>query len=152
MRKPKAYIFLIATLFLLFGSIGVNVFLHTCEEDGTFVSFFTPSAGDEHCGDTHEELPPCCEAGASQEKNACSPSDAALEKEDCCDDEIKYYKFKLDYFQKISSPFIPLSRVPQPVLIDPLTWTDETSETNTYANPPPLAHKTYRSLIQTWII
>lgn len=152
MRKPKAYIFLIATLFLLFGSIGVNVFLHTCEEDGTFVSFFTPSAGDEHCGDTHEELPTCCQLDASQEKMVCSESGATLENEDCCDDEIKYYKFKLDYFQKMSTPFIPLNRVPQPVLQEPLAWTDASGETNTYANPPPIARKTYRSLIQTWII
>ncbi len=152
MRKPKAYILLIATLFVLFGSIGVNVFLHTCEEDGTFVSFFTPSAEEDHCGDSHEELPACCESGAELEKASCSESDAELEKDDCCDDEIKYYKFKLDYFQKISTPFIPLIHVPQPVLVDPLVWTDTSSETNTYANPPPLAQKTYRSLIQTWII
>jgi hypothetical protein len=140
MRKPKAYILLIATLFVLFGSIGVNVFLHTCEEDGTFVSFFTPTEEADHCGDAHEEIPPCCE------------SDAPAEKDDCCDDEIKYYKFKLDYFQKISTPFIPLNHVPQPVVMDVPAWTNRTFETASYANPPPLPRKTYRSLIQIWTV
>lgn len=140
MRKPKGFILLFAALFVLLGSIGVNVFLHTCEEDGTFVSYFAPADEEAHCADAHDELPPCCE------------SNDHLEKDDCCNDEIKYYKVKLDYFQKISTPFIPVSHVPQPVLVDVDAWTDHTLEINTYANPPPLPRNTYRSLVQAWII
>lgn len=140
MRKPKGYVLLITALFVLVGSIGVSVFLHTCEEDGTFVSYFVPANDEGHCENAHQEKPACCD------------SEESTEDDDCCGDEIKYIKFKLDYFQKISAPFIPVFHVSLPVTVDLETWSDENRVTNNYANPPPLPANILRSLNQVWII
>ena len=140
MGKPKGYILLVSSLFLLFGSIGVTVFLHTCEEDGTFVSYFVPSAENDHCGKEHQEKPACCS------------SDETQTEDDCCGDEIKLVKLKLDYFQKISTPFIPVyySSSPSPFVISELN--EEQTSVHNYANPPPKKRSVSRSLSQVWII
>ncbi|MDG1331795.1 MAG: hypothetical protein P8P74_05665 [Crocinitomicaceae bacterium] len=141
MRKPKGFIVFISALFLLIGSIGVNVFLHTCEEDGTFVSYFVPADDNEHCGDGHEEeLPPCC---ATDEKET---------EDDCCGDEVKHFKVDLDYFQKINAPFIPIYYAPEPIEIISVELSEEHTFIHTYANPPPKKRSVSRSLTQIWII
>ena len=140
MRKPQGFILFISALFLLIGSIGVNVFLHTCEEDGTFVSYFVPADEDEHCGDAHEELPVCCAIDETEKED------------DCCGDEMKHFKVDLDYFQKINAPFVPIFYTPQPIRIVKVELNEEYSVVHTYANPPPKKRSVNRSLSQVWII
>lgn len=140
MRKPKGFILIISALFLLIGSIGVNVFLHTCEEDGTFVSYFVPSDDDDHCESAHDDVPACC-------------ADDQTEKEDdCCGDEIKHFKVNLDYFQKINAPFIPVYYSPQPISVDRVELNEAYTSIHNYANPPPKKRSVDRSLSQIWII
>ncbi len=142
MRKPKGFILLISAVFLLIGSIGVSVFLHTCEEDGTFVSFFVP--GEDHCkNEQAQDLPACCLAHQSTDES---------EDDDCCDDEMKHYKVDLDFFQKISAPFIPLSPSPQPTSIETVDLDIKNKPVHTYAKPPPKRRSVNRSLSQIWII
>ena len=138
MRKPKGFILLISALFLLIGSIGVNVFLHTCEEDGTFVSYFVPA--EDHCEDAHDDLPECC------------VNDQSEKEDDCCGDEIKHIKVDLDYFQKINAPFIPIYYAPQPTSEDRVELNEAYTTIHTYANPPPKKRSVERSLSQIWII
>lgn len=137
MRKPKGFILLISALFLLIGSIGVNVFLHTCEEDGTFVSYFVPT--EDHCENEHDDLPECCAADESED-------------DDCCGDEVKHIKVDLDYFQKINAPFIPIHYVPQPTSADQVELIEVYASIHNYANPPPKKRSVERSLSQIWII
>ncbi len=139
MRNPKGYVLFISALFLLVGSIGVNVFLHTCEEDGTFVSYFVPADEDQHCEKAHQDKPECCNTGETTE-------------DDCCGDELKHYQVKLDYFQKISTPFIPVDLVPEPVWVANMVLSDEDLVVSNYANPPPKKRSVERSLSQIWII
>ena len=139
MNKPKGFILFISALFLMIGSIGVNVFLHTCEEDGTFVSYFVPAAQNDHCEKAHVDKPECC---TSDEK----------EEDDCCGDEIKHIKVQLDYFQKINTPFIPIYYSPQPTSFVEVEFNEENTTVSNYANPPPKKRSVERSLSQIWII
>lgn len=140
MRKSKGCIIFISALFLLMGSIGVNVFLHTCEEDGTFVSYFVPADENEHCDKAHEEAPVCCSADETESDD------------DCCGDEIRHIKLKLDYFQKINAPFIPLTSTIQPICFEKVESNEEQIVIHNYANPPPRKSSVERSLSQVWII
>ncbi|MFK7783861.1 MAG: hypothetical protein AB8B56_02030 [Crocinitomicaceae bacterium] len=142
MRKPKGFILLISALFLLIGSIGVSVFLHTCEEDGTFVSFFVP--GEDHCkSEQVHDIPECCLAHQSTDES---------EDDDCCDDEMKHYKVELDFFQKISTLAIPLYPSLQPIIIETIELDTKNKPVHTYAKPPPKRRSVSRSLSQSWII
>ena len=89
-------------MFLLFMSvihlitnIGLNVFTHSCEEDGAFVSYVLPS--DDHCGKEKDVvvLPPCCQ----KETLSCSSSLPEMDKEDCCTDEFNWIKLSVDQDQ-----------------------------------------------------
>lgn len=86
-------IFLI--LFVFLGNIGVNVFVHSCPEDGTFTSIIVKS--DDHCKDHVEELDACC----NEEEI----------KDDCCKDEVKIYHVKFDYFNSYDLDIQPLLAV-----------------------------------------
>lgn len=71
----------------------MNVFTHSCEEDGVFRSYFIPL--EDHCEEeTEEVLPPCC-----QKAKASSCDQSVLEK-DCCNDEVDVFKINLDYFSE----------------------------------------------------
>lgn len=69
-------------LFVFLGNIGVNVFVHSCPEDGTFTSLIVKA--DDNCRDHVEELDACC----SEEEI----------KDDCCKDEVKTYHVKFEYY------------------------------------------------------
>lgn len=140
MRKTKGIIVLFSALFLLFGSIGVSVFLHTCEEDGTFVSYFAPVDEEEHCDDAHQDEPVCCSIEEQKEDD------------DCCDDEVKLIKLKLDFFQKVTAPFVPLTCSVEPVWSEYIGMTEELFIVHNYAKPPPKKRSVARSLSQVWIL
>jgi hypothetical protein len=75
------------------GTIGVSVFQHSCNEDGVFTAYFINT--NTHCKvtETVEELPTCCQ---KEQKKAFSSKQAI--KDDCCNDEVSYFKVSLDYY------------------------------------------------------
>lgn len=82
-------------LFVFLGNIGVNVFVHSCPEDGTFTSIIVKS--DDHCKDHVEELDACC-------------SEVEI-KDDCCKDEVKIYHVKFDYFDSYDLDVQPFTAI-----------------------------------------
>lgn len=82
-------------LFVFLGNIGVNVFVHSCPEDGTFTSIMVKS--DDHCKDHEEVLDACC----SEEEI----------KDDCCKDEVKVYHVKFDYFNSYDLDLQPFTGI-----------------------------------------
>ena len=82
----------ISILFVFIGNIGINVFTHSCEEDGTFHSFILNR--NDHCKEKQTIKADCCQKEAV--------------KEGCCKDEVKVYHVKFDYFHSdaIQVPFL----------------------------------------------
>lgn len=78
---------------LFFGSVGVNVFAHFCEADGTSISFVAPV---EHECAPAVEPAPCCHAEKPIGKMSCDPRDGAAEKS-CCSDQMWNYKIPSDF-------------------------------------------------------
>lgn len=68
--------------FVFIGNIGMNVFIHSCEEDGVFQSFMVKV--DHDCGHEEKSKPSCCD------KEKASG--------DCCNDEVKVFQVKFDFF------------------------------------------------------
>ena len=103
MLRSTLLIMLIAFTFL--GNVGLRVFTHSCEEDGTFRSYFLELQN--HCEEKSEELlPPCCR---KEKGNAC---EVKLE-DDCCSDQIDVYKIKLDFFShcSVSAPDLAFTEI-----------------------------------------
>ena len=140
MRKLTNAFLLIGASFLLFGSIGINVFFHSCDEDGTIVSYIIEA--DHSCSADEEEAESCCLK--DQEKET--------EDDGCCDDEVQNFKLKLDFFQDaISGQVINAEFQEQIISIDEILETPHFSISN-YANPPPKSRKKRISQQQVWII
>ena len=72
-------------LFVFIGNIGINIYTHSCEEDGEFHSVLIKV---QHSCEEDEEKPSCCKAESK--------------KSDCCKDEVNFFKVKFDYFNKTS--------------------------------------------------
>lgn len=145
MRKIRTAIWLTGLMLLLLGSIGVNVFSHTCHEDGEIISYFV--AIDNHCDDQLLEVDDCCAAETQCELN----KPAHTEEHDCCDDEIKNLKLKLDYFQ--TSQENDINSI-QPVFVQSRNELVSlvNVQPNNYANPPPIPRSERISQNQVWII
>ena len=91
----KSSILIVSVLFLLVGSIGVDVFSHFCEDDEVSVSYFV--ADEDHCEDHEHEikhLSSCCDITDAE---VCDKSD---DDHGCRDDEVKHIQLKLDYLHK----------------------------------------------------
>lgn len=86
---------LFMSFFVLVTNIGLNVFIHSCEEDGAFVSYVLPS--NDHCGEEKEiaVLPSCCQ----KEAPTCSTLLPEMDNEDCCTDEFNWIKLSVDQDQ-----------------------------------------------------
>lgn len=95
-------LFILFVLFVFVGNIGIGVFTHTCKEEGKFTSFYLNL--NEHCEDEAVELPPCC-------RKAYVPQPISSISEDCCSDDLKLFKIKLDY--KSSNKAIKLFTIPE---------------------------------------
>ena len=144
MKQLKAIIILTGLLILLIGNIGVNVFQHICKEDGVLTSYFIKS-DDHHCLD-EEKI-------ESHEMECCSKNEKQT-KSDCCNDDIQYFKIKLDFFDD-PSIHIPVTSV----ISLPSNFSFEFNETqteyytNNFINPPPkLSGKEILILHQVFII
>lgn len=70
-------------LFVFIGNIGINVFIHSCDENGSFTSIIVKV--DDHCDNN-----------IKREKACCNGNEV---KDDCCKDEVKIYHLKFEYSQ-----------------------------------------------------
>lgn len=125
------------------GTIGVNVFYHSCSEDGVFTAYFINT--NTHCEatETVEAVPSCCRVEIKKEIT----SKQAIE-EDCCKDEATYFKASLDYFSKFD---IKIPAKESATLLSFPRWECDysisTIETSLhYEDPPPLL-KTGREIL-----
>ena len=140
MRKRTAAILLAGALFLLFGSIGFNVFFHTCHEDGRVVSYF--SSNEQHCAEDEHGLQDCCELESHPES----------EEHDCCDDEIKQFKVEPEFYQDAFilvhfDAVLPIHYAPS------INYTSYPNFSPTsYANPPPISRSERITQHQSWLI
>jgi hypothetical protein len=78
-------------LFVFVGNIGINIYTHSCEEDGEYHTFLIKG---QHSCEEEEDKSVCCE-----EESKTS---------DCCKDEVNFFKVNFDYFDN-SSVQIPSS-------------------------------------------
>jgi len=96
--KKLALFLMIA--FTLLGNVGIKVFTHSCEEEGTFISFVAPI--EDHCKEgKSKELPSCCKKAKEIRK-------------DCCSDEEKIVKLSFDFHEvyDIALPYFNFSSEP----------------------------------------
>ncbi|MDX2362443.1 MAG: hypothetical protein QNK23_16665 [Crocinitomicaceae bacterium] len=133
---------------LFIGNVGVNVFIHHCDEDGDLVSFIF-NESDEHC-DAHKEVElSCCHS----DEPIQSDEDGISENNECCSDEIAYFQLKSEYSSTDND-----EKVQQPVAI--ITYLVEIPNhtqlfdyyTSNYVNPPPLNSRQILQKKQVWII
>lgn len=119
-------IFLLSIVF--FGTVGVRVFTHSCEEDGVFKTYFVQF--NNHCEVKKVELPPCCQK--EKEKK---------EKKDCCHDETEVFKLKIDYLSFWDDYFFESISIPEThnfVLNDQIEPVDEETLIASNTDPPPI--------------
>ena len=88
MNALKSILVLTLIVFTFLGNVGVNVFTHSCKEDGVFRSYFVQTQN--HCIDhVIESVPPCCEK-------------KVIKDDGCCNDEVEVYKVNFDFFTNYS--------------------------------------------------
>ena len=141
----KHTVSLLLLVLLFVGNVGVNIFTHTCQEDGVIVSYVF-NEGEEHCGDKHaltQNLPVCChpEESSNEDDNGC------------CSDEVEYIKLKVDLDQQNINEFSfpTVAIVTSPVSVEhPLGIYDY--YTANYVNPPPPDSREILLEKQVWII
>jgi hypothetical protein len=115
------------TVILFFGNVGVALYTHVCEEEGTFTTFFVPD--NSHCEKKFSELPECC-----QKK----------QKKDCCHNETKIFKLQSNYltsFLKFSfdSQLLAVEKHFFEINFNP-TFNNEKTLAFSGTDPPPLLY------------
>lgn len=120
MKSFRLLCTLIIILFVFVGNIGINVFTHSCEEDGTINSFIVKA--EDHCSE--KEQVSCC----SEEE----------EIGDCCKDEVTTFKVKFDYFDSddLHLPFWEFTASKHPVIAY-LQGEQQTKFLTLVPRPPP---------------
>lgn len=134
---------LFAAAFIFVGAVGVDVFSHTCEVDGTFVSIvFEPN--DEHCGDHQPEVPPCCEIDESDHTS----------EDDCCDDTVDRFQVKIDFTQELQQFLLVAAVIPSFEVFYPesVEFSDEDLTTAGLRAPPPIVGRDYQIVFESWLI
>lgn len=141
MKIAQSVILLSLLSVFFLGNIGVNVFKHICEEDGVSISYIV-NRGEEHCGshEKHAELPPCCHA------------DKEKAKDDCCDDEVYYYKLQVDAEQIAVFDFQLLGTLVELPGIFYAEYTPLSEEciVSNFEDPPPISGKDILLFKQVW--
>lgn len=143
MKYLQSTIFLILIAFLFIGnSIGVDVFKHKCNEEGTLSVAYVVNNID-HCEDESINIPECCKDSKQKEES------------DCCDDETVHYSLDLDFSQ--DAPSFYYSHLNAKFLcsnIHPLFRRDDKIEIGilNYPNPPPLKGLDILILHQVFVI
>jgi len=118
-------LFILLTMFIFVGSVGVGIYSHFCTKDGIEHSYFIRQA--HHCEKEEVKKSSCCQ----------HETKTTLER-DCCSDKIQFMQIDLDYFQQISAlVFIPFI-TPSPVYstFKKALVSKRISNAN-FANPPP---------------
>jgi len=115
------------TFILFFGNIGVALYTHVCEEEGSYTSFFVPD--NSHCEKKLSELLACC-----QKK----------EKKDCCHNETKVFKVQSDYSISLlkfsfAPPFLAVEKLFFELNFNP-TFNNEENVAFSGSDPPPLLY------------
>ena len=115
------------TLILFFSNIGVSIYTHVCEEEGSFTTFFFPD--NSHCEKKLSELSTCC-------KNK--------QKEDCCHNETKIFKQRSEYSSSFLEfnfdlPFLAVEQHFFELDFNP-TFSNEETLAFSGTDPPPLLY------------
>lgn len=137
MNLLRAIGFILFAVLLFVGSIGWDVFTHTCEEDGVSKAYVFNTIT--HCEEHNENLPPCCQ----QEHD----------NDDCCDDEVSYYNLKFDFFENTQLyVFQVVYILPNHFQIVHEIRKDEFIAQCANTDPPPITLSRRLSVIQSYLI
>lgn len=133
MKWIKNCTLLILVIVSFIGTIGVNVFQHSCSEDGVYTAYFINTNA--HC----EPLEPSTESCCEKERKIPSPSKQAIS-DNCCTDEVSYFKASLDYFSSYKIQVHALNTFVIPVVY---YWNESfilpiQQASLQYEDPPPL--------------
>jgi hypothetical protein len=125
MSLARSLIGVVFSVFVLVGSAGMNVFTHSCEEDGVMKSYIVKL--DDHCSEHMQSLPPCCE-------------EKKVAKDACCNDEMATYQVKFDFYDSynVSIPFLPALEQKPFFVLYPKELKGATSKQRTIHPPPKL--------------
>lgn len=124
MNVIRYTLFILLTIFVFVGSVGVGVYSNFCAKDGIEHSYFIRQA--HHCEKEEVESLSCCQHETVSLEN------------DCCSDEIQFMQINLDYFQQVSNfAFVPfITPTPVYTTLPKAPITANISNAN-FANPPP---------------
>jgi hypothetical protein len=133
-------IFFMALLFT--GAVGVDVFTHSCKEDGIEQAFVINTI--DHCESEREDLPDCCQSADHEDED------------DCCDDEIEHFKVDSDYSHSNSdaAPAV-IQLVSNYTSLFDVVFVEDNEELIHYgidSGPPPLLVSERLSFIQSYLI
>lgn len=133
MKWVKNCVVLILVIVSFIGTIGVNVFQHSCSEDGVYTAYFINTNA--HC----EPLEPAAESCCKKEQKKPSSSKQAIS-DNCCSDEVSYFKASLDYFSSYKIQVQALNTFAIPVAYH---WNESyilpiQQASLQYEDPPPL--------------
>ena len=143
MKYLHSAISLVLIAFLFIGnSIGIDVFKHICNEEGTLSVAYVVNNID-HCEDESFNVPKCCKDSKQQKDD------------DCCDDEIVHYSLDLDFSQ--DAPSFHFSHLYANFLLSNIHQVcnrDTKIEIGilNYPNPPPLKGLDILILNQVFVI
>lgn len=128
MKQLKSILIISGLLVLFVGNIGVSVFKHICQENGTWTSYFVQTADDN-----------CAAEKAAKHLKSCCSKEKENNKSDCCNDQTEYFKIKLDFFNdpSIAIPIAGAIIVPSSFVFV-FHETQKEYYTANYINPPPI--------------
>lgn len=144
-NKAKLFFVTTAAFFILFGSVGFDVFTHLCDKDGVSVSYFV------------KNIDPC-EGHSDIKKNSCCKTEI-LDKscneeisDNCCTDKFDHINLKLDYVNKtrISPILANLSKIL--FILHQKEALGNLVAKMDYAKPPPKSCRIVLLEKQCWLI
>ena len=145
MKVLNSILGVVAAIILFVGTVGIDVFSHTCKFDGTSVSYvFEP---EEHCEEHTDKLvlDACCISEISDEQPSVSS--------DCCDDQYDRYQLNVDYSQEIHQFQFIATSLHQSFQFAPQFELPKTAQLFPTQNAPPPKNSLERCiLLQTFLI
>jgi hypothetical protein len=135
----KIICFLILT-YVLIGSIGVQIFIHSCQKDGVSKSIGIKlehvCEHDEH--NCEKSKPSCCHTTIQK---------------DCCSDQVQVVYCEFDYFQNIELNYFLVEPIAiKPIYFQPIPYSQKHQVVPTLRPPPKLAGINLLIAIQTFRI
>ncbi len=83
MKRIRSFFLILLSFFVLFGSLGMLIFKHSCNQKGVSISFFI------HSDSQNKNDIPC------KSSSRCCSNDSS--KNNCCHDDISYLKINIDF-------------------------------------------------------